>query len=491
MFLLLFLIFFQPEKQISTNNNREPKNRKQVNPDTDPVEEVTIVDCPKCEDRFFEVDQLEHHLDIKHRKHPEPEKLVKQEEKVIIIIPESEPKLSVEDISLLEVMDKKLIGKTSLSVEMKSQKGTVQTNSSENILTNVDDKSKSTNQTTISKTSEDDGDKEKLNERKRKYETMNEKSVSIPRKRGRSKKNILLVNKTEMKTPKYQKVKKCSVILQKLNFSKDVVYELKRNNVFEKVDIVSEQQINNNNDNVTQTKSETQEKIIPEKPQQQMLKKVIASPKKAGDSLTEMLLPQSNSPNHEVVSNSECQRFSIRLVPLSKLLKNTKSTANERNICVVSKDSDISTESDLNTHQAYSKQLKPETNMRAASIKTDQLSVPDSKQTKSTAKKINFTQKQIKELSGNKLISSFFRPIAKPADKVAITHPATSMKPDSSSSEPKVHSNFNFLVKSLNQRVESGIKCGTCSERFRDSDQLLLHIHHCSINGSSASKSKK
>jgi len=451
---------------------------------------VAIVDCPKCEDRFFEVDQLEQHLDIKHRKHPEHEKLVKQEEKVIPIIPkqplESEPKLSVEDISLLEVMDKELIGKTSLSVEMKSQKGTVQTNSSQNIPTNVDDKNKSTNQTTISKTIEDVEDKGKLNERKRKYETMNEKSVSIPRKRGRPKKNILLVNKTEMKTPKYQKVKKCSVILQKLNFSKDVVYELKRNNVFEKLDIVSEQQINNNNDNVTQTKSETQENIIPEKPQQQMLKKEIASPKKAVDSLTEMLLPQSNSPKNEVVSNSECQRLNIRLVPLSKLLKNTKSTANERNICVVSKD--ISIESDLNTHQANSKQLKPETNMRAASIK---LSVPDSKQTKSTAKKINFTKKQIKELSGNKLISSFFRPIAKPEEKVTIAHPASSMKPDSSSSEPKVHSNFNFLVKSLNQRVESGIKCGTCSERFRDSDQLLLHIHHCSINGSSSSKSKK
>ncbi len=388
-------------------------------------------------------------------------------------------------------MDKELSGKSSfsLSVEMKSQKGTVQTNSSENILTNVDDKNESTNQTTISKAIEGDGDKEKLLNKKRKYETMNEKSVSIPRKRGRPKKNILLVNKTEMKTSKFQKVKKCSVILQKLNFRKDVVYELKRNNVFEKLDIVSEQQINNNNDNVTQTKSETQEKIIPKKSQQQMLKREIASPKKARDSLTEMLLPQSNSLNHEVVSNSECQRLNIRLVPLSKLLKNTKSTANERNICVVSKD--ISIDSDLNTHQANSEQLKPKTNMRAASIKTDQLSVPDSKETKSTAKKNNFTKKQIKELSGNKLISSFFRPIAKPEEKVTIAHPASSMKPDSSSSEPKVHSNFNFLVKSLNQRVESGIKCGTCSERFRDSDQLLLHIHHCSINGSSSSKSKK
>jgi hypothetical protein len=451
---------------------------------------VAIVDCPKCEDRFFEVDQLEQHLDIKHRKHPEHEKLVKQEEKVIPIIPEqklvAEPKLSVEDIRLLEVMDKELIGKTSLSVEMKSQKRTVQTNSSENIPTNVDDKSKLTNKTTISKTIEDVEDKGKINERKRKYETINEMSIAIPRKRGRPKKNIPLVNKTEMKTSKFQKVKKCSVILQKLNFSKDVVYELKRNNVFEKLDIVSEQQINNNNDNVTQTKSEAQEKIIPEKPQQQMLKKEIASPKKAVDSLTEMLLPQSNSPNHEVVSNSECQRLNIRLVPLSKLLKNTKSTANERNICVVSKD--ISIESDLNAHQANSEQLKPETNMRSLKL-SDQLSVPDSKQTKSTAKKINFTKKQIKELSGNKLISSFFRPIAKPEEKVTNTHPAYSMKPDSSSSEPKVHSNFNFLVKSLNQRVESGIKCGTCSERFRDSDQLLLHIHHCSINGSS-SKSK-
>jgi hypothetical protein len=454
---------------------------------------VTIVDCPKCEDRFFEVDHLEHHLDIKHRKHPETEKLVKEEVKGIPIISEqqleSETKLSEEDISLLEVMDKELIGKTIFSVEMKSQKGFVQTNSSENILTNVEGKSKSANQTTISKAIEDDVDKEKLNNRKRRYETMNEKSIVIPRKRGRPKKNILLVNKAEMKTAKYQKVKKCSVILQKLNFSKDVVYELKRNNVFEKLDIVSEQQINNNNDNVTQTKSETQENIIPEKPQQQMLKKEIASPKKAGDSLTEMLLPQSNSPKNEVVTDSEYQRLNIRLVPLSKLLKNAKSTANERNICVVSKD--ISIESDLNTHQANSKQLKPETNMRAASIKTDQLSVPDSKQTKSTAKKINFTKKQIKELSGNKLISSFFRPIVKPEEKVTNTHPTYSMKPDSSSSEPKVHSNFNFLVKSLNQRVESGIKCGTCSERFRDSDQLLLHIHHCSINGSSSSKSKK
>ena len=473
---------------------------------------MAIVDCPKCEDRFFEVDQLEQHLDIKHRKHPEHEKLVKQEEKVIPIIPkqplESEPKLSVEDISLLEVMDKELIGKSSLSVEMKSQNGTVQTNSSENIPTNVDDKNKFTNQTTISKTSEDDGDKGKSNERKRKYETMNEMSIVIPRKRGKPKKNILLVNKTEMKTAKYQKVKKCSVILQKLNFSKDVVYELKRNNVFEKLDIVSEQQINNNNDNVTQTKSETQKNIIPEKPQQQMLKKEIASPKKTGDSLTEMPVPQSNSPKNEVVTNcqistnSECQRLTIRLVPLSKLLKNAKSTANERNICVVSKDisiessdisiesSDISIDSDLNTHQANSEQLKPETNIRSLKL-SDQLSVPDSKQTKSTAKKINFTKKQIKELSGNKLISSFFRPIAKPEEKVAITHPATRSEPNSSSSEPKVHSNFNFLVKSLNQRVESGIKCGTCSERFRDSDQLLLHIHHCSINGSSSSKSKK
>ena len=356
-----------------------------------------------------------------------------------------------------------------------------------NILSRETENKLTNEQRTISNTFQD-AEKETINKTERESEKTNKMLTSIPRKRGRPKKNI--PSKETENKPTEISIKKCSIVLRKINLNKDTVYVLKSSNLPKnqeepknlQIDVF-QQHIGNN---LNQNQSETQDK---NSQMNHIIKKEIQSPKiqdktqtiKAEPISSETSIAKINFPKNAIVPSSTTIRDQ------SKLLKNNNFVANEPAINKNAKVSDISIDSN---NFSVGKRLKLESFTEVTNpIRSKDLSVLDLSPIKSGTNKIKSTNKQINSnTSDNKLVNSFFKPDVK-TDFSASKEKSEKDKPDvfsSDLSKPKVYSDFKFLLNTLSQKgkeeVESEIKCGTCSQSFRNSDQLVLHIQigHCS-----------
>ncbi len=232
-------IFFQkPEDEQASPKKKRGRKPKDPNPakpveplnPTNPIEDVTIIDCPECQDRFFEVQHLEQHLDIKHRKPVNPQRQF-----------DLRPELDKDDISILEIMDQEITGR---SVQHLTK---VETNTNKNNFLNS---SQVKSATTVFVDSVETKPEKSIHSDPSSNITVDPTIIKMdvdppipPKRRGRpAKKNIVSSTLPEVIKPESQNpeirnpeitkpdyvLKKCSVVLQRINLDKDTVYELKR-----------------------------------------------------------------------------------------------------------------------------------------------------------------------------------------------------------------------------------------------------------------------
>ncbi len=338
---------------------------------------------------------MEQHLDIKHRRQVNPQRQV-----------DLGPELDKDDISILEIMDQEITGR---SVQHLT---TVESKTNSNQI-NFFNSSQVNSATTLFVDSVETKPEKDIQDDPSSNITIDPTIIKMdvdppipPKRRGRpSKKNIVSstlpeVIKPESQNPEITKpdyvLKKCSVVLQRINLDKDTVYELKRsdksisgqnksisgqnksifgqgksisgltNNVVKAVDKQQpEKQVPSARTNsmssknsVQNSRSETQETNLPNTSQpvetnSQLFKKEVVSPKRPDKSpkrphiestpanSTLLTPPKSKSPKKTFVPDSECKRSTVRLVPLARLLKDNNSIANEPNINVNALDSEI------------------------------------------------------------------------------------------------------------------------------------------------------
>ncbi len=332
---------------------------------------------------------MEQHRDIKHRRLANPQLHV-----------DLRPELDKDDISILEIMDQEITGRSAQHLTAVQSK----TNSNQISFFNS---SQVNSATTLFVDLVETKPEKDIQGNPSSNISVDPTIIKVdvdppipPKRRGRpSKKNIVSSTLPEVIKPESQNpeirnpeitkpdyaLKKCSVVLQRINLDKDTVYELKRteksissqnksissltNNGGKPVDKQQlDKQVPTTRTNslssknpIQNNRSEIQETNLPNTSQpaetnSQLFKQEVGSPKRPDkspkrpfgssnrphiESSTLLTPPKSKSPKKTFVPDSACKRSTVRLVPLARLLKDNNSIADEPNINVNAVDSEI------------------------------------------------------------------------------------------------------------------------------------------------------
>ena len=447
---------------------------------------MTILDCPQCPDRFFEAEHLEQHLDIKHR----PPKPVKPVKPVKTVTPANPPSLispqdlvylanlhksvspqvlaqrvnlqrqelvdpskpvnpqvlvdvdlSEDDISILEIMDQEITGRTvqPFKDEVKVNLDQIPENNSfsspdqnsqnsQNEMSDSDEKKPQNVQIEIGRdprtiTTNTETENVSINNidgeppvaRKRgrprkNIQTSSDKNISISDKNNStSDKNISNSQTLKGKRKADYGLKPCSVVLQRINLDKDTVYELKRTNTTisgqvnstsgqsniagKQRPVQSTEKVSQSNSSliIGSSRSETQEikeKLIetnneivknkvgsPKRPRIEPATSIILNNNSRKSTSSNNILADPQNPGNATVSNSECRRSSVRLVPLARLLMNANSIAKEPNINVNPIDSEIILSPIKSFHNSNQVNLQPNSNQVNLQPNSNQLNI--------------------------------------------------------------------------------------------------------------------